>query len=293
VDFRGAELRQAKFGCDRDGEQLDCAQLQGAVLVYAQLQGANLNYAHLQGAALYSAQLQGATLNNAQLQGATLNGAQLQGAELEDVHLQAADIDHAFVWRATAPQQNAAKNVWGEPERGGRSRGLGCKNSWETCDWTQESYAALKTLIEREVPAGPYRDAALKRVSALEGPPDADDQKMAEAWAALIDRSFTRAQYLAALATTLQQTFCTGFGLPDALTGPIRRLDDPVDDRFEDDLPQKARLTDAFLDGATCPSARGLSENDKARLRQIRDPPKRCRRRHHRPPPRTRTDRPA
>ena len=88
--FDNADLRDAKFECARSGDDLECAQLQGASLNFAQLQGASLDSAQLQGASLVPAQLQGASLHSAQLQGALLVFAQLQGASLSGAQLQGA-----------------------------------------------------------------------------------------------------------------------------------------------------------------------------------------------------------
>ena len=319
--FPGRTLREAKFECDHDGRNSVCAQLQGANLNFAQLQGANLSFAQLQGANLNFAQLQGANLSGAQLQGADLNfaqlqganlpaaqlqgadlsaaqlqgadlseaelqganlsAAQLQGANLSGAQLQSADMDGAFVWRATAPRTDGAKNIWGQPEPGAKSRELGCINIDEICDWSQASYAALRTLIEKEVPAGSYRDAALKRIAVLEKPPDAADQRMTDDWPALVDPHLTPIQYLAALAGTLQQMFCTSVGSLDAIAGLIRQLEF----RFKGDPQQGAKLAGAFLDEAKCPAAHGLSEDTKASCGRSAIAP------INRPPPVPRADR--
>ena len=241
-------------------------RLQGAT-DSAQLQGADLRGAQLQGAYLSEAELQGANLSAAQLQGADLSDAQLQGANLSGAQLHSADMDGAFVWRATAPRTNGAKNIWGQPEFGAKSRELGCINIDAICDWSQASYTALRTLIEKEVPANHNRGAALNRIEVLEKPPDAADQRMTDDWPALVDPHLTPIQYLAALAGTLQQMFCTSVGSLDAIAGLIRQLEF----RFKGDPQQGAKLAGAFLDEAKCPAAHGLSEDTKARLRQIID----------------------
>ncbi|MGA8757435.1 MAG: pentapeptide repeat-containing protein [Stellaceae bacterium] len=267
ANFTRADLREAKFECDDDGSNSVCAQLQGANFNFAQLQGADLRGAQLQGAYLSEAELQGANLSAAQLQGADLSDAQLQGANLSGAQLHSADMDGAFVWRATAPRTNGAKNIWGQPEFGAKSRELGCINIDAICDWSQASYTALRTLIEKEVPANHNRGAALNRIEVLEKPPDAADQRMTDDWPALVDPHLTPIQYLAALAGTLQQMFCTSVGSLDAIAGLIRQLEF----RFKGDPQQGAKLAGAFLDEAKCPAAHGLSEDTKARLRQIID----------------------
>ena len=44
-----------------------------------------------------------------------------------------------------------------------------------------------------------------------------------------------------------------------------------LDYRFERNLPQEADVAAAFLDEPKCPGAFGLSDENKAKLRQIRD----------------------
>jgi uncharacterized protein YjbI with pentapeptide repeats len=303
ANFFNADLRGAKLNCDSVGkEQIGCpdlrgisfnlaklqgvslvrlslqgvsllstqlqgadlrdAQLEGADLRDAGLQGADLRHVRLQGADLRDAGLQGADLFGAQLQGANLSGAQLQGADLTYANLQAADIEGAFVWRANAPPKDLAKGVWGSPMHEAESQGLGCGSPWDICDWTVASFAALKTLIE-EIPAGPLRDAALKRIAVLEQPPGPADQTAVRGWTHLVDPMLTRAQYLAA---ALPDIACTGDGSAEVIAGLIRQLVH----RLEDD-PRDAKLAAALLDEAKCPGGQRLSEDAKARLRQIRD----------------------
>jgi Pentapeptide repeats (8 copies) len=276
ANFFEAELHQAKFACDEDGAENRCAQLAGAVfygaqlpgadLQFAQLAGAHLQYAQLAGAHLFGAQLAGADLGVAQLAGAVLRDAQLAGTDLRYAQLQSAEIDHALVWRATAPSKNDAKDLWGTPLAAAKSLELGCAKPGDTCDWTAASYAALKAMVEREVPAGRSRDVALGQIAVLEKPPDpAADQQIADAWTALADPPLAGPQYLAALAATLQQHFCNANGSADAIAGLTRQLDL----RFYDDLAQAAKLAEAFLDEAKCPPAHGLPEAAKAMLRRI------------------------
>src|SRR5271166_526325 len=148
-------------------------QLQGATLDGAQLESAELRHAQLQGASLKAAGLQGAWLDVAELQGASLDGAQLQVAELTAV----------FVWRAKPPiahydyvkgalfepdvkvalfEPDVKGAFIEEPESAPKYQKLDCPALKSPCDWSAESYAALKSLIENKVPAGSRRDQALK-----------------------------------------------------------------------------------------------------------------------------------
>ena len=44
-----------------------------------------------------------------------------------------------------------------------------------------------------------------------------------------------------------------------------------LDHRFGNNLSKEAEVAAAFLEDAKCPGARGLSEEDKAKLQEIRD----------------------
>ena len=199
AQLQGADLRYAKL----QDANLRQAQLQGAGLSFAQLQGATLSEVGLQGADLRYAQLQGDDLNFTRLQGADLENAGLQGADLRYAELQGADLNGALVWRAKVPDKNAAKDVWGTPNAGAKSNGLECEYPREACDWSAASFAALRTLIIKEVPAGSDRDAALKRIAALEKPVDPADHSTADARGS-VDQKLTFDQYFNALAVTLQ-----------------------------------------------------------------------------------------
>jgi uncharacterized protein YjbI with pentapeptide repeats len=275
ADFGGADLREAKFECgEAESTQPKCtqlqganfsgAQLQGASLLGAQLQGAGLDIARLQGAYLNEAQLQGANFSGAQLQGAYLNQAQLQGANLNQAQLQEALLSHVFVWRTTLPPDVTGAFV-DAPEPRPKYSGLDCPGS-KPCDWSETSYAALKSLIENSVPAGDKRDQALQRIKVLEKPSYVADEASAKAW---MDLASARppGSYFSTLAKVLSKIGCTADGAPYV----IATLTPNLDQRFDDNLTQEVEVTGAFLDEAKCPGARGLSEENKAKLQAIRD----------------------
>jgi uncharacterized protein YjbI with pentapeptide repeats len=311
-----ADLRGAKLGCDRVGnDEWKCAQLQGAFLDHAQLQGANLDGAQLQSAWLVGAQLQRANLQRAQLQGANLLGAQLQGAlpghalqganldgaqlqgaslvaqlqganllgaelqgaNLDGAQLQGASLRGVFVWRTNPPLfTNGAFIDASEPRP--KYWGLDCRLRFpEACDWTEASFAALKSVIESSVPAGVMRDQALKGIAVLEKPPYVQDYALVKAWVKLAEASARSADsYPDTLAKTLIQTGCTTPKLeeyPPAAANPyvVGGLTKLLDQRFWGNLSQEAAVAAAFLDEAKCPGARGLSEDNKAKLQEIRD----------------------
>ena len=83
--------------------------------------------------------------------------------------------------------------------------------------------------------------------------------------------------YYKGLVESLKKIGCTADGAPYVISGLIRNVSRPaadqvlLDDRFEGYPSQEAEVAAAFLDEAKCPGARGLSEENKAKLQQIRD----------------------
>jgi uncharacterized protein YjbI with pentapeptide repeats len=261
AQLQGAYLRWAHM----QGAWLGVAQLQGASLDQAELQGASLDDARLQGAWLYDTQLQGAKLDDAQLRGATLDYAQLQGASLDGAQLQGASLSHVFAWRADARKMNAEGALVVAPETRPKYVWPDCPAPRQSaCDWSAGSFAALKGLIEREVPEGSRRDAALKRIAILD--PAQSLNGWEEVWADLARSSPSLDVYEASLVARLRETGCDASGAPYV----IRELLLIRRSRFVP-RPQPPELAAAFLDEAQCPGARGLSEDEKLHLRDIRD----------------------
>jgi Pentapeptide repeats (8 copies) len=170
--LQGASLEYAQL----QGASLHSAQLQGAVLVSAGLQGAKLDWAHLQAAVLAGARLQGASLEYAQLQGASLEGAQLQGASLEYAQLQgtwlvgavvnATDFSDAFLWRTRIDLDPAKLGAVRLDAALERWKPVWQKNS-SLVPWDAKAYAELRGSMN-SIPEGERRDAALKRIEALD-----------------------------------------------------------------------------------------------------------------------------
>jgi hypothetical protein len=158
------------------GASLAQANLQGASLFNAQLQGAFLNNANLQGASLNEAKFQGASLIFAELQGASLHGAQLQGASLFGAQLQGANLTEAFLWRAEL-ENSVLENIF---DRGGEINWSPMARIFpfpriDARPWTDATYAELRQSIEREVPEGSRRTAAVGRVAILDCKRKGDD----------------------------------------------------------------------------------------------------------------------
>ena len=275
-----AQLQGANFMVAHlEGAELISAQLQGATLMGAHLQGASLNLAQLQGvtmmgaqlqcANLDQAQLQGANLTRAQLQGASLNNTQLQGAFLarppsqplgDDARLDGASLGHTYLWR-TYPPANPSGAFVSAPETGPKYVFLDCPAG--ECDWSEKSYAALKSLIEDSVP--PWeRHEALRNIATLEKPPYIADEDVAEAWTNLAKESVRSSDsYFSTLAEILKKVGCAAEGAPYVIRGLMRvTWGNPS---------QAAGIASTFLDETKCPGARGLTEGNKEKLREIRD----------------------
>jgi uncharacterized protein YjbI with pentapeptide repeats len=262
ADLRGAHLAAAEL----QGADLQQAYLQGASLYYAQLEGASLIEAHLQGASLNSALLQGASLLYTQLEGASLIGTQLQGANLDSALLKGASLLRTFVWR-TNPPSNATGALVDAPELGPKYSGLNCPEH-TTCEWSETSYAALKSLIESSIPLVARRDDALRQITTLEKPPYVADAGSVKVWTDFAEASARSADsYYNILATKLKEVGCAADGAPYVVDYLIPELDF----RFFEQPTPKAAVAATFLDEAKCPGARGLSEKNKATLREIRD----------------------
>lgn len=267
AQLQDASLENAKL----QGASLDAAELQGAKLVAAGLQGASLNSARLQGASLIGAELQGASLIGAELQGASLDGAQLQGASLDHAQLQGASLDsaqlqgasfhHVFVWRADVRQAIAEGTRVIEPVTGAKHRGA---------EWSAKTFLALQGQIRQRLPEGSFRDEAvqridnaLQRIAILEPAKPVDEKSMAKRWGELAQSSPSDDVYLKTLAEIgcKADTAYVAHGL--VWNAFARRATGPG----------AAALARVFLDEDRCAGVRGrgLSEEDRAKLRRIRD----------------------
>jgi len=274
---QGANLQHARL----QGASLEEASLQGASLWRAKLQGASLDDAQLQGASLDQAQLQGASLNGVQLQGAVLWGASLQGASLDRAQLQGAALEKVFAWRADArhavlenthlvsPEIRPKYECWKDGER-------------SACDWSAKSFDELKKIIADEVPDGDKRDNAMESIEQGLDPSKQmkDEDEMAKAWESQARSSPDTEAYEKRVAEIWREAGCAAEGAPYVLRGLLFRLGSTIlpsylvgseSVPFRSQSPQKPALAKAFLDEEHCLGARGLTEAEKAKLREIRD----------------------
>jgi uncharacterized protein YjbI with pentapeptide repeats len=295
IEFANAQGALLEFA-ELQGASLSYAHLQAAQLTGAQLQSASLDSAQLQSAALDRAQLQGANLDAAQLQGASLAGAQLQGVSLNKSNLRAASLQRVFVWRAQGTDAALDSMRVVQPEAGASILTV------EHCQFVPTAYlperfAALKGMIEPIAasgsPKGEALERALKQLDTLNPEDlsiDAALDPPATRWGELAAASPRDEEYETALAASLQETGCAADGAPYVIRGLLRRLERtpernvpnmprncrwgarfaaPREYVFSDASPYPAALARTFLDEKTCPGARGLSEEDKGRLREV------------------------
>jgi uncharacterized protein YjbI with pentapeptide repeats len=260
-------LKGQSFRARRSGG----AQLQGAWLYKAQLQGASLDYARLQGASLGGAQIQGASLDFAELQGASLDFAELQGASLYGAKVNATDFSNAFLWRTK----------WREIDQAelGSFRLDTVLEQWKPVwydsgpvPWTVKAYAELRVSMN-SIPEGTTRDTALKRIERLDcGNPDktlascdpnaAPPPEVFNWQKALLKANANNAAFQKALAKELGDLVCAN----DAeaihiLHGTSKRLAA---------TGREAPALVDFIMTKDCPVAASLTDDDKAKLLQIK-----------------------
>lgn len=269
--LEGASLAKAQL----QGATLERAQMQGASLAGAQLQGASLDFANLQGASLSGAVMQGVSFKNTNLAGALLNSVQLQGALLTPSRMSGALLNRIFVWRTdvTSPLGDVGTRVL-SVESKSKYLGIECvpegdeEKKVAICDWSANSFAALKRLIEEAVPPGDRREQAMKRIAILDPTVQFGREKeIADAWTALAHLSVSREVNEDTAVTYLRDVGC------DSRSGAYvvhRLLKTAFDNRFSRGSPWPAKIAGNFL-AENCAPTRGLSEEDKAILKAIRD----------------------
>jgi uncharacterized protein YjbI with pentapeptide repeats len=264
--LQGANLENAHLqgatldGAELLGAELKRAQLDGAILDRAQLDGASLFGARLTGATLYLANLRGAQLSGADLRGSQFDSTQLQGADLRTTHLEAATFDRVVVWRARLSGEGVARVIAPETTR---SFVTNCSDNRTVCEWTTKEFGQLKWLIEK-ISDPRTRSYALDRISVLDpDKPLADETKMAAVWTEL-----ARAPPQGTPPEKLfEEIGCAADGAPYV----IRSLLVSLRYRFGRDSPASAALAAVFLNEAKCAGAKGLSDEEKAKLREILD----------------------
>ena len=276
------------------GASLDGAHLQGAFLRQAQLQGASLVGAQLQDAWLDDAQLQGADLSYAHLQGTWLERAQLQGVTFRTAQFQGAWLKDVFVWRAdvlevdwkgahvAGPKTGPKKSCYNfnsMPQIVDPDADPSSADPYKACDWRAEDFENLKRLIAEQIPEGEQRDDAVERIGQKLDPNTALDREkeMAREWTKHnqsfrdVPRQNAAGQWVKSLAELWLETGCAAAGAPYVVRALLARV--PAD-LFRNNV-DVSKAAAAFLDKEHCPGARGLSDDEIAKLKGfvIRAPP--------------------
>jgi uncharacterized protein YjbI with pentapeptide repeats len=278
AQLQGASLSSAKL----QGAALTGAWLEGAGLWGAQLQGVSLDLARLKSAVLLNAQLQGASLAGTQLEGASLVEAHLQGATLELATLEATDLSGAYLWRTnrkTSSSKVTATRMSGDESWRpiwGIVAGYGYVYL-SPRPWDDKAYRELRTMIEAVTPGSP-RDNALVYVSDLDcadpnpslascdpnvlPPPEATAWREAVEAARVDDQS-----YFKSLARVLKDLICSG---DDNAIYVLRGF--AFQDRLKTAGVAATELIDDLMnkDSKNCPVAVALTDDDRARLLQIK-----------------------
>lgn len=227
------------------------------------------------------------------MDGAQLQGVQLQEGPLLGANLEGASLRHAFVWRADTGEANWEGARVANLETGRTYRCFN-GNKPPVCGWTLSKFDELTRLITEQVPEGEFRDAALKRIE-LTLDPNKDierEDKIAQEWINREASSVGRDSYEKSLAARWYKLGCAADESPYLLRGLLRGMVDPnvtqVNKSIQDfislgavsaqlnelspfgpDSAEVPKLAAAFLDAEHCPGARGLRDDEIARLKEI------------------------
>ena len=162
-----------------------------------------------------------------------------------------------FVWRADARTADIT----------------GARISRDTMfEWSAASFSGLKESFKKKVPDDVYRAAPLARIELRLDPekPLNEEKQMAEHWEELQAAPPPAPDvYEAALAEQWRQIGCSTQGAPYVLARLIRYMDYSLSP-FSPGSPQVPQLAAEFLKD-NCAGASGLSDDEKGRLKALRD----------------------
>jgi uncharacterized protein YjbI with pentapeptide repeats len=258
--LQGADLSFAKM----QGANLSVAEMQGANLYKAEMQGADLAIAEMQGADLSFAKMQGADLSFAKMQGANLYKAEMQGADLAAAEMQGANLYGAALWLATARSANlyladdrdmTVTDPFAEPDPAKRA-------------------ARASEAIEgwlAEIPHEDVRKSALERLATLREPSSLLGKRAPGAWNPWLDAaSLPVVEWTQSteeeLAIALGELGCDAGKAPDIARGLLNRVH--LKTVLRRHRPYQPMLATALL-APDCAGARGLTEEERAQLREI------------------------
>lgn len=292
AQLQGADLSSGKL----QGASFKSAELQGADLSDAALQGAWLGFANLKAVSFVNAKLQGATLPWESLKGASLRGAELQGATAagyttgsfdnsEPERIKAIDFSGASLWRSSRDSYWKFGTVKIQ-----RDQPVNWKLVFERFPpklWSPEAYADLRRKLEENISHAKTRASVLRSIERLDckktsewslplascdpnSPPPPEVKK----WQDELEKARVEDDaYEKALAAVLRELVCTS----DA--NAIYVLRGVARERYGSRLAATGReapvLIDGIIkgetDGKNCPVSAALTEDDKARLLQIKE----------------------
>jgi len=125
------------------------------------------------------------------------------------------------------------------------------------------------------VPDGELRRKALERLQQLDpAASPSDEGESAKSWAESVASPPTEADYFKRVTEEFLKTGCEQDGAPYVIRAMLVTLHRrTLDSRFINGSPEVHEIANAFLDEEKCRGAAGLSEEDKAELRELRDSP--------------------
>jgi uncharacterized protein YjbI with pentapeptide repeats len=284
-----SELQGARFdGAELEGARLSGANLVGASLIEAYMQGADVQAARLQAASLARAFLQAANFAGAYLQGADLSGAELEGASLDDAALQGASFTNAnidatsllgvSVWRADVRAAKGKDRARVSLLKAELSEPV-CRSKIKNRKWcwSVEDLEELKQLISSEIPNGPYRDEALRRIEKGLNPnqPLLGEDAIAHDWVALANAPPPHDQYEKNVSEVWRVAGCANDdGAPYVVRAVtrfmIRAYRNPAAMMALKSV-QTTNLAKIFLDKQLCRNQVPLSDDTRTALKSIAD----------------------
>jgi hypothetical protein len=170
-----------------------------------------------------------------------------------DAQLDGASLRHSYVWR-TYPPSNTNGVFVDAPEPGPKYTGLNCPSG--ECDWSETSYAALKSLIENSIPTVGGRASALPQTATLEKPPYVEDEVVTKAWTDLAKVSAgSTGSYFNSLTKLFKEIGCAADGAPYVIGTLIRRRGNraQLEYRFEGHPAEGAEVAGRLPRGGEMP----------------------------------------
>jgi hypothetical protein len=243
------------------GADLRGAGMQGANLFRAGMQGANLSGAEMQGANLFRARMQGADLSGAEMQGADLSFTRMQGADLSFTRMQGTDLSGARLWMAVA---DATYLEWAD------TRATNDEDPFADSDLLKR-----KKVIDAwldAIPEGSARDLASDRLDILRDPSRGPAECRPWLCAQIPPPKDWNDATETGLGNYLGELGCKADTAPHVPQGLLRRMDSERSSFRGQGEPRGFHpILAAALLAPDCAGAKGLTKDERARLRAIAD----------------------